>query len=721
MSLRRPALPSPAFAAILLAAALPSAAQTASLKLIPMPRELHVTAADIPLSRGIRILCASCSTDSDDAFAVQELTQTLAIRAVSTSGAYPVQLVRSQSLPAEMKPEGYTIATTAQGLTITAATAEGLFYGIQTLKQLIEHDGSAAVLHAVTVRDWPAMKYRGVQDDLSRGPVDTLEFQKKLVRTLAAYKVNLYSPYFEHIQEYASNPLPAPPGGAMTAADARALVAYAKPYHVLVVPEQEAFGHLHHNLTWEQYSAVAETPHGNVLAPAQPGSVAYIQQMFTELAALYPGPFLHIGADETADLGIGQTKADVDTRGLGPVYLDFLQKVTTALQPLNRRILFWGDIAQEVTQTSPMLLKNLPESFKRATIAIPWWYAPSPKGYDKYITPFTSAGFETWVAPGVGNWSRVYPNQNDALANIQGFVRDGQRLGATGELNTIWYDDGESLASNNWYGLLFGAAAGWQQGESSIPAFEQSYAQVFHGDATGALNQAQIELMAAHDLLRNQAKVGDGSDGLFWIDPFSKDGQKNAEKIRPYLHDLRLHAERALTLIAQAKQAAGPATHPAPETRSPGLYDAAASGAAQFNLREPDAIDALELGARRFDFIGLKFQLADEIVDGYNRALANQTSRDKKTKDSVGRDLSEINGINGRLHDVIDTYSLLRDMYASGWLRTNRSYALRPVLEHYDYTINLWFARSDKFRAAQRQWSSTQTLPSPNDLGLPLR
>ena len=231
-----------------------------------------------------------------------------------------------------MRPEGYTIAFAPGVLTLTGATGSGIFYAAQTVKQMIERSANGSfVLHAADIRDWPAMQYRGLSDDLSRGPVDTLEFQKKLVRTLAAYKANLYSPYFENTQQYASNPLPAPPGGSISADDARELVAYAAKYHVMIVPDQEAFGHLRHMLVYEQYQQLAETPHGAVLAPGQAGSLQVINQMFTELAALYPSPFLHIGADETFELGAGQTKAAVDQQGLGPVYLNFMQQIDNTL------------------------------------------------------------------------------------------------------------------------------------------------------------------------------------------------------------------------------------------------------------------------------------------------------------------------------------------------------------------------------------------------------
>jgi hexosaminidase len=707
------------FGAVLIALSTVASAQV-SLKLIPLPREVRV-AGDRPLPHGVHIHCQGCAaastthsaTVSDDEFAAADLTEALEARSIplADAGGFQIELTRLANHPVanfteEMRPEGYVIESTPTSLTVVGATAAGLFYGAQTVKQMIEGGGTTAVLHAADIRDWPAMKYRGLGDDLSRGPITTLEFQKHLIRTLAAYKINVYSPYFEHTQQYALNPLMAPPD-SVTAAEAEALVAYAKPYHITIIPEQEAFGHLHHNLSWEQYQALAETPHGAVLAPGQPGSIALITQMFTELAALYPGPFLHIGADETVDLGVGQTKAEVDSRGLAPVYLDFLQRIATALKPLHRKLLFWGDIAQD----SPDLLKTLPQSFKDSTIAIAWVYNPEARGYDRFLTPFTQAGFETWVAPSVNNFRKVYPNNNLALANIQRFTADGQRLGSTGQLNTIWNDDGEGLFNQDWYGILFGAAAAWQKGESPIPAFEDSYGQVFHGDSTGALNEAQKEMMLAHSVLRDQAKEGDGTNSIFWLDPMSKDGLRIGAQVRPYAHDLRLHAERALTLIAQAR-AAAPATASAAGSAEP--YPSAPT-----TLRESDAIDALELGARRMDLIGLKFQLTDEIAQGYQRAYAMQTSTDRKQRMAVARELSDINGVNGRIQDMIDSYSLLRDLYQQAWLRSNRPYGLRPVLEHYDYTIGMWLARSERLRSAQRQWADTHTLPTAADLGIP--
>ena len=204
------------------------------------------------------------------------------------------------------------------GLAVIAETAGGLFYGAQTVKQLHSRLGQgcgAACSHAARLAGDGAS--RTFSDDWSRGPLPNMEFLKREIRTLAAYKYNIFSPYFEHTFAYASTPVAAFPGGAMTPDEARELVEYAAKYHITIIPEQEAFGHLHHVLKFEQYSPLGETPHGAVLAPGDPGTLPQIGEWFGELAKVFPGPYAHIGADETFELGLGRTRDEVTQKGLG--------------------------------------------------------------------------------------------------------------------------------------------------------------------------------------------------------------------------------------------------------------------------------------------------------------------------------------------------------------------------------------------------------------------
>ena len=676
--------------ALVVSAVLPGFAQTMQPSLIPEPREFHGQ-ENISLDRGATVVASE--KDADDSFTAKDLEAFLKTRDIAHSKGVRIHLLRDDSSTAKhelaeekisfdsaMQDEGYVLITSKKGIYIIAHTGTGLFYGAQTAKQLIAGKGEKAVFQGCVIRDWPAMKYRGVHDDLSRGPVPTLEFQKKQIRTFAAYKMNVYSPYFENTMQYASNPLPGLPGGSMSKADAEALVEYAKPYHVTIVPEQEAFGHLHHVLTWQKYAHLAEVPSGAVLAPGEPGSLQVIQQWFTELAAIFPGPFLHIGADETFELGQGKTAAEVKQRGLGPVYVDFLKAIHTELEPLHRRLMFWGDVAMN----DPAAVTTLPKDM----IAVAWHYEPE-EDFSKWLDPYTHAGMETWVAPGVNNWNRVYPDNNAALKNIQGFVAAGQKAGSTGMLNTIWNDDGEGLFAEDWYGILFGAAAGWQPGASDIAEFQKNYGLVFHGDATGDLDQAQIALMAGHQALEKTG-VSDATDALFWMDPWSAEGQQTAAKIQPALEEVRLDAERALTLIAQARQAG--------------------------TLREPEAVDAMELGARRMDFLAFKFQTGGDIAQAYLRLYQNQA--DPETRKHMSRDLWNLSGVNGRCEDLRDGYGYIRMLFKDAWLKENRPFWLDNVTAEYDVAMQLWIVRADKLRAARQQWRASQTLPTPESIGI---
>jgi hypothetical protein len=170
-----------------------------------------------------------------------------------------------------------------------------------------------------------------------------------------------------------------------------------------------------------------------------------------------------------------------------------------------------------------------------------------------------------------------------------------------------------------------------------------------------------------------------------------------AVKLRPVAGELRLHAERAITLVAEARSAAKLENH---------------------TLDNPESLDALELGARRIDFVGLKFQAADDSITLYSqaRALINDKSRWSEVEEM----LETIGSNNGRLEDIRDGYTLLAGLYRQAWLRDNRPYWLENNLARYDLAAELWIGRGDRWQSqVMQQWWATHTLPPPEEVGLP--
>src|ERR1700754_2558778 len=350
-----------ALAAVILTVAARASAQ--DLKLIPEPKQVERRGGAFVITPKTRIVINQAHAPEDRPAAetlAEEIERATGRKvAITTSRTLPktgVIYLAGQADDARLAAalaadklaiedgfdeEGYVIDATAERVIIAARTGAGIFYGAQTLRQLLgQTDGEAASqvspadqsasvdarnsragedrlprqlsCPAVAIKDWPVMRWRGIHDDISRGPGPTLDYMKRQIRTCAAFKLNLFSLYLEHVFDYQSQPLVAPKEGAISAADVRELVDYAKGYYVTILPEQQAFGHLHHVLKYEIYSDMAETPHGHVLSPVNEKTYAFIKDLYAELTPLFPGPLFHIGADETFELGRGQTKAHAD-------------------------------------------------------------------------------------------------------------------------------------------------------------------------------------------------------------------------------------------------------------------------------------------------------------------------------------------------------------------------------------------------------------------------
>jgi hexosaminidase len=672
------------------------------LKLIPEPKEVRLQQGGFRVRPTTRILVELGHQDEDRIAAetlAEEIHDQSGLQLSITGSKEKTRQVRSTIVLARLQDrsvrdflaskglkadsigdQGYLLFSDKTHLIVAANTGQGLFYGVQTLRQLLRQDDGKLICPAVSIRDWPSMEWRGVQDDISRGPIPTEDYMKRQIRTLAAYKVNLFGLYMEHVFDFASQPLLAPREAALTPKEVNALVDYARKLYVTILPEQQTFGHLHHMLKYEIYSEVAERPHGHVLTPTKEQSYDIIKAMYADLVPLFPGSFLHIGGDETFELGHGQTAARATEVGLGRVYLEHMQKVFAILQPYHKQLMFWGDIALKYPQLLGMLPKEM--------IAVPWDYDPKPN-YDSIIKPYRDAGLRVIVAPGAQTWNQLWPNLDVGYLNIRNFVRDGQKLGAMGMLNTTWNDDGEALYGMAWPTLIFGAATGWQSGESSIDQFKNAYDWAFYRNGNDATFRDTLEnLDRGHQALAN-IKVETETDDLFWIDPFTPEGAKMMQKLAPAAPEMRLGAEHALE----------------------SLYRNHAKAHAN-----QDTLADMILAAWRWDALGMKAEFTQEINKFYWDAFQNQTDADR-----VGNDLEEITAINARLEDLRDATTRVSQMYREAYLREYGPYWLDNVLVRYDDLAREFQKKIVAVRQARRQYDATKTLTQPPELGFYLQ
>jgi hypothetical protein len=671
------------------------------LKLIPQPKEVQLHDGSFRVKATTRIL-VEFGHQAEDRIAAETLAEEIHDRSglkisITSEKADAKQehstivlarlqdqrvkeFLEAKGLKADsIGDQGYLLFSDKTHLIVAANTGQGLFYGVQTLRQLLHEDGGRLICPAVSIRDWPSMEWRGVQDDISRGPIPTEDFMKRQIRTLAAYKVNLFALYMEHVFDFSSQPLVSPREAALTPQEIKALVVYAKNLYVTILPEQQTFGHLHHMLKYEIYADVAERPHGHVLTPTKERSYELIKAMYADLVPLFPGPFLHVGGDETFELGHGQTAARANEVGLGRVYLEHIQKVSGILEPYHKQLMFWGDIAVKY----PQLLSILPKDM----IAVPWDYDAKPS-YERIIKPYRDAGLRVVVAPGANNWNQVWPDLDVAFVNIRNFVRDGQQLGAMGMLNTTWNDDGESIYGMAWPALVFGAAAGWQEGESDIDRFKNDYDWAFYRNDGATFRDVLENLDRGHQALA-KSHVTIETDDLFWADPFTPEGAKLMQSILPTATDIRLGAEHALESLYR---------------------DGDKAHANQTTLAD------MTLGAWRWDALGMKAEFTQEINKFYWDAFQNQTDADR-----VGNDLEEITSINARLEDLRDATTRLSGMYREAWLREYNPFWLDNVLVRYDTLAREFQKKIVAVRQARRQYDATKTLAPPQELGFYLQ
>ena len=284
-------------------------------------------------------------------------------------------------------PGGYQLEITpVGGVRIEGNDEAGVFYGVQTLIQLLPtRAGVLPILPTLKIIDYPRFPYRGMHLDVVRHffPVD---FIKKYIDYLALHKLNYFHWHLTDDQAwrvemkcrpeltekgsiregeifglYHGKYQPLPYGGYYTHEDVHEIVRYAAERHITVIPEIDIPGHCMAVLaTYPQFSTTPNEPKkaaltwgifNNVLAP-KPEVFDFLKDVFSELCDLFPGQYIHVGGDECAKRWWQESEETQqfmrehelkDEKALQSYFIHYVQKVVNAK---GKTLIGWDEILE---------------------------------------------------------------------------------------------------------------------------------------------------------------------------------------------------------------------------------------------------------------------------------------------------------------------------------------------------------------------------------------
>lgn len=565
--------------------------------------------------------------------------------------------------------EGYVLLVGDTIILIAANENAGLFYGVQTLKQILRGSTDKDKIQNMKIIDWPDLRYRGMQDDISRGPVPTMDFMKQQVRRISEMKLNLLSYYTEHVVETEQHGDFAPAGGALSIVQWKELSVYAEQYHVKLMGNFQSLGHFEKIMAYPQYRVLGETD--RMISPTDPEAMNFLRNIYAEMVPVFSSEFFNVNCDETWDIGRGGSRQAVDSLGVGRVYAEHIIRLNEEVKRHGKRMMIWGDIVLE----HPEILEILPDD-----IIMGAWHYSAFDSFDEYMLPYKNAGFEFMFSCGVLNSGRMMPDYNMTFTNIRNFVRDGASHGALGMLNTVWDDGGKALFSLDWYGVAYGADHSWNVNVDSIEEFSDRFDLGIYGDHSNTFSRSIRELTK----LTSLAPTQEMNESIFWKALVPDRGKKLELDLQDWDTVLKI-TKTAQALLKESE---------------PTFYS--------------DDTTCIAFTADQYAFLANSRTSLVETAQSYERACWIQRDDPSDARRSLVHSLVELGSVREMLEG-------LRTDYRTLWLRENRTYWLDHILTQYDEKI-LNIKETEHFLVqAIDDFDKGHSLPPPSEVSLAIR
>lgn len=396
---------------------------------------------------------------------------------------YSIVLNREKNLEVGGK-QGYKISVNKKQIVISASGEEGLFYGTQTLLQLIQKNGNGYKVAGLKITDWPAIKERAVHYD-TKHHQDKISYVQNFIKELAQYKINILVWEWEDKFAYPSHPEIGAPG-AFTPKQIHELTDFARKYHVQIVPLVQGLGHVSYILKWPQYAHVREIPSSNFeFCPLKEGSYDLLFDLWKDaMDATKGSEYLHIGSDETYELGLcDQCQIKANEIGKTGLYHLFSNKATKYVLSKGRKPMIWetpmGWINDNKGKTEPNKGLILTEESTSGT-GIEDAKKAKDLGYKVFFYD-PNPGIEPLFLPYFYKMSDDVQKKSGILENSYNSLKEAAQSGVfDGMIRTSWDDAG--LHNQMWMlSFLNAAEFSWNGNSPDLKEFKETFFKNYYG------------------------------------------------------------------------------------------------------------------------------------------------------------------------------------------------------------------------------------------------
>jgi hexosaminidase len=396
----------------------------------------------------------------------------------------------------EIARQGYRLKIAPGLIEITGASDQGLFYGVQTLLQLLKPGARGRLLLPVaTIEDWPKLQLRFLHWD-TKHHQDRIETLKRYLDWSARFKINMIAFELEDKFEYPTNPVIGAPG-AFTSAELQEIVDYGLERFIQVTPNVQAPAHMAYVLKHPQFAHLRADGNNYQACLCDEESYKLIFQMYDDVIKATKGvDYLYVSTDEVYYAGIC-AKCDKpyneETRSLK--WVEFVRRARDFAASRSRRILVWGEyplLPQHVRMLPPDVIDGV-------------------MGEEEYLKGENELGMRQLIYTSMQGAELLFPNhlsnyqsaggdQGPSLGRIKSTIQgvassrvwQGKPIGVFG---AAW-DDSGLHNETFWLGWAAVAETGWRPNAPPAEQVVAEFMNIYYGPRVSEMVEVYRGLQA---------------------------------------------------------------------------------------------------------------------------------------------------------------------------------------------------------------------------------